>query len=127
MPERAAVATVFVFAMLASSLIGCSTARSPESLVVFNQSGGPQRIEIRVDGQVLYKGLLGTVEYAPAIVIDQTLWLEKGSHTICAEVPVHSFSKCMPVSVEKETVTMIVSVDRDRVQMDVHYGVIAFE
>ncbi|HKD17668.1 MAG TPA: hypothetical protein VKG23_07340 [Thermoanaerobaculia bacterium] len=96
--------------------------------MVFNQTAGPQRIEIQFDGQVLYKGLLGTVEYAPAIVIDQTLWLQKGSsHTLCVDVPDHSFNKCAPVTVGKEMLTMIVSVDPGRVVMDVHYGIMAFE
>jgi len=114
--------------MLGMAMIGCSASLKPESLVVFNQTTGPQHIEIQFDGQVLYKGLLGTVEYAPAIVIDRTLWLQKGSsHTLCVDVPLHSFSKCVPVTVGNDDVTMIVSVDQDKVVLEAHYGVILFE
>src|SRR5262245_9964513 len=54
---RRITATVVVCAVLAIFSAGCASARSPESLVVFNQSGAPQRIEIRFDDQVRYQGL----------------------------------------------------------------------
>jgi hypothetical protein len=114
--------------VIATGLVtGCSSTRLPRELVVFNQSGAPREIEIRLDGQVMYKGLLGTVVYAPSIVIDQTFWLERGAHTLCADVPMHSFSKCVPVTVGKQEATMIIWVNPDRADMEVHYGVIAFE
>jgi len=126
--RRNNVVAVILGALLVSFVagVGCSSCPPAQNLVVFNQTGQPERIDIRLDGQQIYLGLLGTVEGAPAIVINQIFRLPEGSHEICVAVPGRQFEKCEPFQVKAELVNLVVMVNRENIQLNVSYGSIAY-
>jgi len=121
---RLALAIWAVVAAAAS--VSCASCPPSQNLVVFNQTGKPEQIEIRLDNQSVYRGLLGTVEYAPAIVINQYFWLPAGSHTLYVAVPGKQFEKLETFQVTKQELNLVVMVNRDSVQVNVSYGVMLY-
>ncbi len=81
-----------------------------------------ERIRIAVDDRVIYSGQLGTVDYAPAIVIDQQLGFPDGQHVLTVDVPGRNFRKSVTFVISKKPVNLHVMVDAERIGVDVTYG-----
>ncbi len=107
--------------------VACGSSLPYQHLVVWNQTGRPERIIIHVDDRLMYSGLLGTVEYAPSIVINEQIGFPKGRHTFSVEVPGRNFSRSVDFVVAKKEVNLNVMVNLENVQVDVGYGLVLYE
>jgi hypothetical protein len=93
-----------------------------QNLVVWNQTRDTERIRIEVDDRVIYSGLLGTVDYAPAIVIHQQLGFPDGEHTLEVEMPGRKFRRSVAFRVSETPVNLHVMLNGQDVQVNVTYG-----
>jgi hypothetical protein len=102
--------------------IYCSARVHYQNLVVWNQTQGIERIRIEVDDRVIYSGQLGTVDYAPAIVIHQQLGFPDGQHLLTVNVPARNFKKSVPFTVSKKPVNLHVMLNPENIEVNVSYG-----
>ena len=115
---RTRTLVVAVSAIIAAS---CSARLPYQHLVVWNQTQQPERIVIRIDDNVMYSGLLGTVDYSPAIIIDKQIGFPKGRHTLSVNVPSRGFAKSVTFIVAKTSVNLHVAVNLENVDVQVSY------
>lgn len=101
--------------------VACASRLPYQHLVVWNQTQQTERIAITIDGAAMYSGVLGTVDYAPAIVIDKQIGFPKGRHTLSVSVPSRGFAKTVTFFVAKASVNLHVAVNPDKVDVEVSY------
>ena len=122
------------FAAIIGAAAGCRTARPAvpvyQHLVVWNESDAPQRLRIRIDGETVYGGNIGTVDSFPKIVMGQDLSLKRGRHRVSADLPEHAQQGTAEFDVADRAVNVHVFIrwDGRNVTLDVgvSYGIEAY-
>jgi hypothetical protein len=106
---------------------GCpDPAYAPVSFTVFNQTLSTQPLQIQFDQTVcLYCGVLGTVDQAPAIVVNKDLCWRRGSHVISVAATNVGQPRTLRFDV-KDNTHVIIMLDRDGIKANVRYGTMAF-
>jgi hypothetical protein len=111
---------------LAVLLIGCAASRPPavvfQNLVVWNDADKPTRLSIRVDGEDVYSGILGTIDRYPKIVMTRQLAYSPGRHVLFAELPDMAVRRSAVFDVADRPVNLHVAIGTEGLRVDVSYG-----